>query len=358
MKRATPSQIGATKRFRHAEVTVAGRLCDLDSAEKIFFDEHSAALAKESGIFRARNATDKYRDLERQLLEILQESHGIDAINEKELRDTLPSELEAETADRLVSQVVRHQRYERAARELACESVTAIQEEHERELQQLRLQHEAEVTRIKVSADVRSSADVEVLNDQLRDTREEYEEKAGELEEKVAELEQQLAEAAEKQEETETEARERIAAMEEQMLEMTERVVRAEAETDLKREASKRLKEEVIDNDRLTCANLNRIKTLEAQLQEQFETIEQLEEQNVELRGRDDSSELTSEVANLKEKLEERERQLMTLAHKLEAREVMAEAHNNTGRLEMTQGKRESLLDRISKASSYGASLI
>mgnify|MGYP007125196167 CR=1 FL=1 len=35
----------------------------------------------------------------------------------------------------------------------------------------------------------------------------------------------------------------------------------------MKREASKRLKEEVIDNDRLTCANLNRIKNLEAQLQ-------------------------------------------------------------------------------------------
>ena len=39
-------------------------------------------------------------------------------------------------------------------------------------------------------------------------------------------------------------------------------------ETDLKRETSRKLKEEVIDNDRLTLANLNRIKQLEAQLAE------------------------------------------------------------------------------------------
>ena len=40
-------------------------------------------------------------------------------------------------------------------------------------------------------------------------------------------------------------------------------------ETDLKRETSRKLKEEVIDNDRLTLANLNRIKHLEAQLEQQ-----------------------------------------------------------------------------------------
>ena len=36
-----------------------------------------------------------------------------------------------------------------------------------------------------------------------------------------------------------------------------------QAETDLKRETSRKLKEEIIDNDRLTVANLNRIKQLE-----------------------------------------------------------------------------------------------
>ena len=47
-------------------------------------------------------------------------------------------------------------------------------------------------------------------------------------------------------------------------------------ETDLKRETSRKLKEEVIDNDRLTLANLNRIKQLEAQL---VEISAQLDEQ-------------------------------------------------------------------------------
>ena len=51
-------------------------------------------------------------------------------------------------------------------------------------------------------------------------------------------------------------------------------------ETDLKRETSRKLKEEVIDNDRLTLANLNRIKQLEAQL---AEISAQLDEQ---VRGR------------------------------------------------------------------------
>lgn len=41
----------------------------------------------------------------------------------------------------------------------------------------------------------------------------------------------------------------------------------------------------MIGNDRLTVANLNRIKHLEAQLQEQMETIEELEQQNGSLRG-------------------------------------------------------------------------
>ena len=46
---------------------------------------------------------------------------------------------------------------------------------------------------------------------------------------------------------------------------------------DLKRETSTKLKEEIIDNDRLTVANLNRIKTLEAALAVEREGREALE---------------------------------------------------------------------------------
>ena len=41
---------------------------------------------------------------------------------------------------------------------------------------------------------------------------------------------------------------------------------------------------QVIDNDKLTVANLNRIKTLEAQLNESARLVEALETENVELR--------------------------------------------------------------------------
>ena len=41
---------------------------------------------------------------------------------------------------------------------------------------------------------------------------------------------------------------------------------------------------QVIDNDKLTVANLNRIKTLEAQLNESARLVDALENENVELR--------------------------------------------------------------------------
>jgi len=217
-----------------------------------------------------------------------------------------------------------------------------------------------ELTRVKVSADVRSTADVDAVNDQLQCTRDEYDDKMAALEARVAALTEKLEEAEVKQEETESDARERLQEMDDTLGEMQERVIRAEAETDLKREASRKLKEEVIGNDRLTVANLNRIKTLESQLQEQLETIEQLEQQNDELRAHGEAS----DVEELKELLEEREKQLMQLSHKLEVREAMAEMHNNSGRIDSrdaardSQGKRQSLLDRIGQASSFSTSLI
>ena len=50
---------------------------------------------------------------------------------------------------------------------------------------------------------------------------------------------------------------------------------------------------------------------------------------------------------------------LVCLAH-LQVREAMAEMHNNSGRIDArdSQGKRQSLLDRIGQASSFSTSLI
>ena len=68
--------IAATKRFR--TTTAIGRLCDLQNAEEVFLDDYNAGIAKEKGILRNRVATDKYSALEKQLLELLQESNGIE----------------------------------------------------------------------------------------------------------------------------------------------------------------------------------------------------------------------------------------------------------------------------------------
>ena len=192
-KRSSSSvaSIAATKRFR--STTTIGRLCDLSNAEEIFLDDYNASIAKEKGILRSRVATDKFRSLEKQLLELLQESNGIEQVDDEALRDMLPSELEADTASVLVAQVLRHQRYEQAAHQLASEALAELQEAHEREVQKLKLQHETDLTRVKVSADVRNTADVECVNEELQQVREEFEEKVAELEEKVAEQEREIA---------------------------------------------------------------------------------------------------------------------------------------------------------------------
>ncbi|KAL1498921.1 hypothetical protein AB1Y20_013442 [Prymnesium parvum] len=257
-----------SKRVRQAEAArLIGRLCDLKDAAYVFFDDHAAGLAKERGLLRSWTATEKYRDLEKQLLDILRESHGIDAIDERQLRETIPNELLPESAEALVQQVLRHQRYENAARELALEAIEEAQVEHERAMHKLKLEHETEITRVKVSCDMRSTADVEAIGDHLQQTREDYDEKVTNLENKVTLLKSKLEEAAAKQHEVESKAREQLEEMEDALQEMQERVAKAEEERDLKREAAHKLKEEVIGNDRLTVANLNRIKSLEADLQ-------------------------------------------------------------------------------------------
>ena len=73
----------------------------------------------------------------------------------------------------------------------------------------------------------------------------------------------------------------------------------SEAETELKREASRMLKEEVIDNDKLTVANLNRIKTLEMQLGESARLVDALERENDELRRAADDDEFHHDANRL-----------------------------------------------------------
>ena len=65
---------------------------------------------------------------------------------------------------------------------------------------------------------------------------------------------------------------------------MLEAMEEAQQETDLKRQTSRKLKEEIIDNDRLTVANLNRIKSLEALLEQHKAALAEAEEENETLK--------------------------------------------------------------------------
>ena len=115
-----------------------------------------------------------------------------------------------------------------------------------------------------------------------------------------------------------------------------EKMREAEEETDLKREASRKLKEEIIDNDRLTVANLNRIKSLEASVEQHKEALHEAETENEQLRSELEKSlahgeaaaEAEEEVAALKELLNERESQLVALSRRmtdvLEERDAMS----------------------------------
>ena len=80
----------------------------------------------------------------------------------------------------------------------------------------------------------------------------------------IEELEETIARQNERMKEMEAEAEAECERLRDEGLEAIRKLRDAQEETDLKRETSRKLKEEIIDNDRLTVANLNRIKHLEA----------------------------------------------------------------------------------------------
>ena len=129
-------------------------------------------------------------------------------------------------------------------------------------------------------------------------------------EQAAAEAARAAAEEAEKDfqrqlDEQAEEAKEQIDELEARCREQQEELNAATEETELKRASAAKLKEEVIGNDRLTVANLNRIKMLEAQLDEERQANEELARENDELRDRPSAE----KVDALQEMLGEREQQ-------------------------------------------------
>jgi hypothetical protein len=134
----------------------------------------------------------------------------------------------------------------------------------------------------------------------------------------------------------------------------------AQKETELKRETSRKLKEEIIDNDRLTVANLNRIKNLEIEIEETRKLCEKLDDENEELREelgkslKDEgaSAALEREVEMLRELLSEREQQVRSLSLRLADASSGSGAGSggfgsSSGFNSSSSGRRESILDRL-----------
>ena len=126
----------------------------------------------------------------------------------------------------------------------------------------------------------------------------------------------------------------------------------AQEETDLKRQASRKLKEEIIDNDRLTVANLNRIKLLESSLEQYKAALAESEEENEALKSElnksvqlgQDSEDQEQEISELRSLLAERESQLISMSARLSDREAcMREGPYGGGE----NRRRDSFMDRL-----------
>jgi len=356
-KRTLDDALQPTKRTRLVDY---GRLCDLREGLTTFACPLNAMRAKERGFLRNREASSKYEECERKLFLLLKESGDVDFPEEDWVFTVLPelAAFERETLDTLLAQADQHAKYERAARELVKTERERWEAAHDKEMRAVRVELESESTRASVSAEMSLKQLEDQSQEELNALRAEAEEKIGALEERVEELEGELESAQKKLLETEAEAEEECERLREQGMEVLRKLQHAQDETDLKRETSRKLKEEIIDNDRLTVANLNRIKHLEQLVEQHKRALEESEGENEELRGElaktlqsdEASAEALEEVSTLRELLSEREAQIASMSQKL------AEAHGSHV-LSPSMARRESLLDRFGiSAKSYSSS--
>lgn len=335
------------------------------------------------------------------------DAHDLEPLDEEWLMEVMPelATLEDDTLDALLGQSQRHSLYERGARELVLRERSRLEAEHraeivrlvrdnaaerEAELSQAEAESAGKVASHKYASELRMKVLEEEADEENESLRVDAEEKLREQEATIEEqretiegLEERLeaaaadAEAAQEKAEQETDAK--LAELEERAVaeidemraaadrgaaeadEARDRVVQmkralaeAHVEVDLKRETSSKLKEEVIDNDRLTCANLNRIKTLEASLaleRQGRDDLERLVEEQAE--GMQEArlaaaaaQEAEHEVAGLRNELAEREAQLVALSRRLEAGGKPAAEERGSGSLRELN-RRDSLLERL-----------
>ena len=225
--------------------------------------------------------------LEKKLYSIFKESGDLDFPEEDWVFQVLPelNDLEADTLDTLMAQAQAHAKYERAARELVLHERAKLDAEHAQEIRSLRAQFESESTRTSVSSEMRLKQLGTKAAEEQEELRKEAQEKIAELEEVIEQLEAQVEAKDKELREVAEEAEEEVERLKDEKFAAAEKLRAAEEETDLKREASRKLKEEIIDNDRLTVANLNRIKQLEATVEQHKEALKEVEHENEDLRA-------------------------------------------------------------------------
>ena len=193
--------------------------------------------------------------------------------------------LEFDTFDALLAQAQQHAKYERAARELLLAERAKLEKAHENDPRSVRAQLESDMERREKSTELRVKGLEEGAQEELEELRTEAQDKIQELEGAIEELEEKNEAQEKRIAEIEAQAEEECAQLREENEVMRAKLEEAQQETDLKRQTSRKLKEEIIDNDRLTVANLNRIKLLEALLEQHAAALAESEEENETLKA-------------------------------------------------------------------------
>ena len=314
-----------------------------DACLNTSFPRWSRALPIDSAIITFCSS---HTQLEAKLYSLFHESGDLEFPEEEWVFDVLPelNDLEPETLDSLLSQAQTHAKYERAARELVLHERAKLEAEHASEMRSLRAELESERTRQSVSAEMRYKQLDNAAKNEREELWQEAQEKIAELEGIIDGLEEQLAGKEKELTEIAQEAESECDTLREEHLAAIERVKAAEEETDLKREASRKLKEEIIDNDKLTIANINRIKNLEALVDQHKTALDDVESENNELRAElvksVPSSDAAEEADALREVLTEREAQLLAMSRRLS--DVL-----EGDALSQRPTRRDSILDRF-----------
>jgi len=293
------------------------RLVDLPDALQLFSEPNAASQAKIRGVLKNWPGVQQYEEIESKVVSVLRDqADGVD-LSEEMIVAAVPELLKLETAtfERFLEQFARFAKFERAASQLVEATRDA-----QRRIAVIHAENELEALRERMQAE--SDAAAAAAQQELQQVQAAAAESAAIDADRILELERQLAHA-----------QERDALKSKQLAWAEARLAEAETETDVKRQTSLKLKAEVIENDRLTMATLNRVKQLESDLRESRREVAKLRSAG----STNGLAKQAEEVRALQELLQEREAMVLSLSRRLEAAKCSSHAAS----------KGPSLFDRI-----------